>query len=153
MLQNSLINEWTNKTLEPIRTYCNKLASEKTIITYIFSLPIITELRKALLWQSLSTMCYVNTISASNNLSLAQSNWVITGKLSNVLVPQFPLLKSEDNNLCFTGLLRINCNNMYNCLTHILRGRWGVLNFKCRLIDLSFYKLLVKMGRTWREGD
>lgn len=74
MLQNSLINEWTHKILEPIRTYCNKLASEKTIITYIFSLPIITELRKALLWQSLSAMCYVNTISGSNNLSLAQGN-------------------------------------------------------------------------------
>ena len=52
---------------------------------------------------------------------MAHGNGVRLGKLANVLVPQLPLLKSEDkNNLCLTELSTINCNNVYNYLAHPL---------------------------------
>lgn len=122
--------EQTKKPSEPFRTYWNKLAFEKTVITYIFCLPIITELRKALLWPSLNARAvWIPFPPAAVFLGhrVTERSW---GKWLKVLVPQFPLLKSEDkNNLGLTGLLRIHCNDMYHLLGHMLMGGVGCAQF------------------------
>lgn len=50
---------------------------------------------------------------------MAHGNGAILCKSANILVPQLPLLKSEDKNLCLTELVTINCN-VFNCLAHHL---------------------------------
>lgn len=84
------------------------------------------------------------------SLFTARGNW---SQAIFLLVPQFPLLKSGDNNsLHLSGLLRIKCNNVHSCLARDLVGG-GVLNFSYSLIINFSYKLYIKMGKIWRESS
>lgn len=96
-------------------------------------------------------MCCLNMTLMSGSLLMAHGLLSDLGKLFHGLVPQFPLMKSgEKNSLHLTGLLRIKCNNMSNCLEYNLRG---VFNFSfSRMINFNS-KLLIRIGRTWREND